>query len=132
VIPGHSNRSAPITMSGHFAGDFTVAQLKQLAAVQPMAGRDHAADGAAYRIVTLPEMLAFHEARLSAGSASGLYMELKHPAYHLAQVCVCGVAWIVTAVHHHLRMRCQTVVLRCTLCWGLASCHPPLEHRQRC
>jgi glycerophosphoryl diester phosphodiesterase len=79
-------------MSGHFAGDFTVAQLQQLAAVQPMPGRDGAHNRANHRVVTLPQMLAFHQAQLRSGSASGLYMELKHPAYHSAQVCASAAA----------------------------------------
>lgn len=69
---------------GFFASDFTLAEIKELRAVQPMAGRDTAYDGQ-YRIPTLREVIALVKRKtLEKGRTIGLYPETKHPTYHKA------------------------------------------------
>jgi glycerophosphoryl diester phosphodiesterase len=73
-----------VAEEGFFASDFTLAEIKELRAVQPMAGRDTAYDGQ-YRIPTLREVIALVKRKtLEKGRTIGLYPETKHPTYHKA------------------------------------------------
>lgn len=71
----------PIT--GFFASDFTLREIKQLRAVQPNAARSKEFDGQ-FEIPTFEEILDLL-ARESAARkiAIGIYPETKHPAFHL-------------------------------------------------
>ena len=65
-----------------FATDFTLAELKTLRAVQPLARRDHQYDGL-YQIPTLEEVIALAKAKSrETGRTIGIYPEIKHSTYH--------------------------------------------------
>jgi glycerophosphoryl diester phosphodiesterase len=73
---------APVT--GFFASDFTLAELKQLRAVQPLVERGRAFDGM-YQIPTLEEsILLVKRKSAEKGRRIGIYAETKHPTYHQA------------------------------------------------
>jgi glycerophosphoryl diester phosphodiesterase len=73
---------APVT--GFFASDFTLAELKQLRAVQPLVERGRAFDGM-YQIPTLAEsILLVKRKSAEKGRRIGIYAETKHPTYHQA------------------------------------------------
>lgn len=67
---------------GWFASDFTLAELKTLRSVQPMAERDQSHNGK-YQVPTLEEVidLAQQEGK-RLGRTIGVYPETKHPTYH--------------------------------------------------
>lgn len=65
-----------------FATDFTLAELKTLRAVQPLARRDHQYDGQ-FKIPTLEEVIALAKIKSRAmGRTIGIYPEVKHSTYH--------------------------------------------------
>lgn len=65
-------------VTGIFAADLTLAEVKQLRAKQRWDFRDHSHDGA-FSIPTLSEFL---DVALSASRAVGVYPEVKHPTWH--------------------------------------------------
>ncbi|MFY3386870.1 glycerophosphodiester phosphodiesterase [Paracidovorax sp. MALMAid1276] len=68
---------------GWFASDFTLAEIKTLRAVQPMAERDQSHNGR-YQIPTLQEILDLAKAESTrVGRTVGVYPETKHPTYHV-------------------------------------------------
>lgn len=68
--------------TGWFASDFTLAEIKTLRAVQPLAERDQSHNGK-YAIPTLREVLDLAKAEgAKAGRTVGVYIETKHPTYH--------------------------------------------------
>ncbi len=68
---------------GWFASDFTLAEIKTLRAIQPMADRDQSHNGR-YQIPTLDEVLDLAKTEGSkAGRTVGVYPETKHPTYHV-------------------------------------------------
>lgn len=70
------------TVTGWFAEDFTLAEIKTLRARERLAFRSHYWDGQ-FEIPTFDEILDFvrqEEARV--GRRIGLYPETKHPSYH--------------------------------------------------
>jgi glycerophosphoryl diester phosphodiesterase len=72
-----------VSETGWFASDFTLAEIKTLYAVQPLAERDPQYNGM-YRIPTLKEVLDLaknESARL--GRTVGVYPETKHPTFHV-------------------------------------------------
>jgi glycerophosphoryl diester phosphodiesterase len=72
------------SVTGFFASDFTLAEIKQLRAVQPNPARSREYDGR-FEIPTFEEILDLAE-RESArrGRTIGIYPETKHPSFHLA------------------------------------------------
>ena len=67
---------------GWFASDFTLAEIKTLRAVQPLAERPQQFNGL-YEIPTFEEVLALAESAGEArGRPVGVYPETKHPTYH--------------------------------------------------
>lgn len=71
-----------VAEEGFFASDFTLAEIKELRAVQPMGQRDHGFDGQ-YKIPTLREVIALVKRKtLDKGRTIGIYPETKHPTYH--------------------------------------------------
>ena len=67
---------------GWFASDFTLAEIKTLRAIQPMAERDQSFNGK-FQIPTFDEVLDLAKAEGSkAGRTVGVYPETKHPTYH--------------------------------------------------
>lgn len=68
---------------GWFASDFTLAEIKTLRAIQPMAERDQSYNGK-YQIPTLQEVLDLAKSEgTKAGRTVGVYPETKHPTYHV-------------------------------------------------
>jgi glycerophosphoryl diester phosphodiesterase len=67
---------------GFFASDFTLAEIKTLRAVQPLADRDQRFNGR-FEIPTFDEIIAFVKRKsLEKGRTIGIYPETKHPTYH--------------------------------------------------
>ena len=67
---------------GFFASDFTLAEIRQLGAVQPLAERDQSFNGQ-FKIVTLHEIIEFVKRKSEEkGRRIGIYPETKHPTYH--------------------------------------------------
>jgi glycerophosphoryl diester phosphodiesterase len=67
---------------GFFVSDFTLAEIRQLRAVQALAERDPSFNGA-FRIPTLDEIINLVARRRTRdGRTVGLYLETKHPTYH--------------------------------------------------
>lgn len=68
--------------TAYFAGDFTLAEIKTLRAVQACAGRSKAFDGL-YTIPTLDEVIALAKTESTkAGRTVGIYPEVKHATFH--------------------------------------------------
>ena len=68
---------------GWFASDFTLAEIKTLRAIQPMADRDQSNNGK-FQIPTLDEVLDLAKSEgTKAGRTVGVYPETKHPTYHV-------------------------------------------------
>ena len=67
---------------GFFASDFTLAEIKQLRAVQQLGDRDQRFNGL-YEIPTLDEIITFVKRKSREhGRTIGIYPETKHPTYH--------------------------------------------------
>jgi glycerophosphoryl diester phosphodiesterase len=67
---------------GFFASDFTLAEIRTLRAVQPLAERDARFNGK-FRIPTFDEIIAFVKRKSQEkGRTIGIYPETKHPTYH--------------------------------------------------
>ncbi len=71
-----------VTEEGWFVSDFTLAELKTLRAIQPLAERDQSYNGK-YQIPTLEEVLDLAKSEgTRVGRTIGVYPETKHPTYH--------------------------------------------------
>jgi glycerophosphoryl diester phosphodiesterase len=71
-----------VTEEGWFVSDFTLAELKTLRAIQPLAERDQSYNGK-YQIPTLEEVLDLAKSESTrVGRTIGVYPETKHPTYH--------------------------------------------------
>ena len=67
---------------GFFASDFTLAEIKTLRAIQPLADRDQSFNGK-FEIPTFEEVIAFVKRKSAEeGRRIGIYPETKHPTYH--------------------------------------------------
>ena len=79
----HTTKSVDgVDESGWFASDFTLAEIKTLRAVQPLAERPQQFNGL-FEIPTLEEVLALAKsAGEERGRPVGVYPETKHPTYH--------------------------------------------------
>jgi glycerophosphoryl diester phosphodiesterase len=72
----------PVT--GYFASDFTLDEIKQLRAIQPNPARSKEHDGR-YQIPTFEEVLDLIEREARARNRTiGIYPETKHPAFHVS------------------------------------------------
>lgn len=74
-----------VPTTAYFAGDFTLAELKTLRAVQPRASRPQGFNGL-YAIPTLEEIITLAKtegARL--GRTIGIYPEIKHSTFHAVE-----------------------------------------------
>ena len=86
-LPQFANRKRTAVIDGasevgFFASDFTLAEIKTLRAVQPLAERDQRFNGD-FQIPTFDEILAFVKRKTEEkGRAIGVYPETKHPTYH--------------------------------------------------
>ncbi len=71
-----------VTEEGWFASDFTLAEIKTLRAVQPLAERDQSFNGR-FQIPTFNEVLDLARSEgQRRGRTVGVYAETKHPTYH--------------------------------------------------
>jgi glycerophosphoryl diester phosphodiesterase len=71
-------------VTGFFASDFTLAEIKQLRAVQSNPARSREYDGK-FEIPTFEEILSLAERESKQrGRTIGVYPETKHPSFHLA------------------------------------------------
>ncbi len=71
-----------VPTDGFWASDFTLSEIKQLRAVQPVAERDQGFNGQ-FQIPTLPEVIEFVKRKSrEEGRRIGIYPETKHPTYH--------------------------------------------------
>lgn len=67
---------------GFFASDFTLAEIKTLRAIQPLADRNAAFNGK-FEIPTLEEVIHLVKRKSAEeGRRIGIYPETKHPTYH--------------------------------------------------
>ena len=65
-----------------FASDFTLAEIKTLRAIQPLARRDQQYNGQ-FEIPTLNEVIALAKSKSKeTGRAIGIYPEIKHSTFH--------------------------------------------------
>lgn len=70
-----------VSISGWFTEDFTLAEIKQLRAVQRLPFRDQQYNGQ-FEIPTLAEILVFREQQSQQRQRPvGIYLETKHPSY---------------------------------------------------
>lgn len=71
-----------VTETGWFADDFTLAEIKQLGAVQRVPFRDQSYNGL-FEIPTLEEIINLvKQVEADTGQQIGIYPETKHPTYH--------------------------------------------------
>ena len=71
-----------VAETGWFASDFTLAEIKTLRAVQPLAERDQSFNGK-FQIPTLREVLDLAKSEgARINRTVGVYPETKHPTYH--------------------------------------------------
>ena len=71
-----------VSVTDYFASDFTLAEIRTLRAVQPVAGRPQEFNGL-YAIPTLDEVIAVAKAEgAAAGRTVGIYPEIKHSTFH--------------------------------------------------
>ncbi|MED5619397.1 glycerophosphodiester phosphodiesterase [Ideonella sp. BN130291] len=86
-LPQFANRRRTVVIDGaptdgFFASDFTLAEIKQLRAVQPLADRDQSFNGK-FEIPTFEEVIDFVKRKSrEEGRRIGIYPETKHPTYH--------------------------------------------------
>jgi len=76
IIDGHR-------VTGWFAQDFTLAEIRTLRARQPMDCRDKRHDGQ-HGVPTFDEILGLIDAHRAKGRIVGVYPETKHPSHHRA------------------------------------------------
>lgn len=73
-----------IKVTGFWASDFTLAEIKRLRATQPRASRPQQFNGL-YQIPTLPEIIEMVQGENSRRARTiGIYPETKHPTFHSA------------------------------------------------
>jgi glycerophosphoryl diester phosphodiesterase len=73
-----------VSVTDWFASDFTLAEIKTLRAVQPLANRDPSFNGQ-FQIPTLAEVIALAQQKSAqTGRTIGIYPEVKHSTYHAA------------------------------------------------
>jgi glycerophosphoryl diester phosphodiesterase len=72
------------SITGWFAEDFTLAEIKQIRAVERLSFRNHTFDGV-YQVATLDEIIALvKKYEVDTGKKIGIYPETKHPTYMAA------------------------------------------------
>ncbi len=71
-----------IEEEGFFVSDFTLAEIKQIRAIQPAGERDQVFNGR-FEIPTFDEVIALAKRKSAeVGRVIGVYPETKHPTYH--------------------------------------------------
>jgi glycerophosphoryl diester phosphodiesterase len=93
--PEFASRLKTVTLdgtkvTGWFAEDFTLAEIKQLRAVERLSFRDHSFDGQ-LEIPTLTEIINLvKDVEAKTGKKIGIYPETKHPTYTLQEATYVG------------------------------------------
>lgn len=73
-----------VAANGFWASDFTLAEIKSLRAVQPVAARNQSFNGM-FQIPTLEEIITLVKRKTAEkGRVIGIYPETKHPTFHQA------------------------------------------------
>jgi glycerophosphoryl diester phosphodiesterase len=71
-----------VTTTDWFASDFTLAEIKQLRAIQPLGDRDQSFNGR-FEVPTFAEVLDLVQRKSAqVGRRVGVYPETKHPTFH--------------------------------------------------
>lgn len=70
-----------VSVQDWFACDFTLAEIKELRAKQPLADRDQQYNGL-YKIPTFEEVITLVKHYQKKGKKVGIYPETKHPTFH--------------------------------------------------
>lgn len=74
-----------VVEEGWFVSDFTLAEIKTLRAIQPLAERDQSYNGK-FQVPTFEEVLDLAKSEsVRVGRTIGVYPETKHPTYHVNQ-----------------------------------------------
>ena len=87
TLPQFANRRRTVVLDGiptdgFWASDFTLAEIKQLGAIQPIPERGQQFDGR-FKIPTLEEIIDFVKRKSREKDRQiGIYPETKHPTYH--------------------------------------------------
>ncbi|HEY6353321.1 MAG TPA: glycerophosphodiester phosphodiesterase [Burkholderiaceae bacterium] len=87
TLPQFANRRRIVVLDGRptdgfWASDFTLAEIKQLGAIQPIPERGQQFDGR-FKIPTLEEIIDFVKRKSREKDRQiGIYPETKHPTYH--------------------------------------------------
>ena len=87
TLPQFANRRRTVVLDGiptdgFWASDFTLAEIKQLGAIQPIPERGQQFDGH-FKIPTLEEIIDFVKRKSREKDRQiGIYPETKHPTYH--------------------------------------------------
>src|SRR5687768_10292014 len=99
-------------ITGFYASDFTLAEIKKLRAVQANPARSKEYDGQ-YTIPTFEEILELvrHESA-RRGRSVGIYPETKHPAFHLALGLPLEDRLLETLQRHGLNERRASVFIQ--------------------
>ncbi|MFN6445512.1 MAG: esterase-like activity of phytase family protein [Nostoc sp. DedSLP05] len=93
--PEFANRKKTVsldgnTITGWFAEDFTLAEIKTLRAVERLPFRDHSFDGQ-FEIPTLTEVIDLvKQVEANTGKKIGIYPETKHPTYFADEATYIG------------------------------------------
>jgi glycerophosphoryl diester phosphodiesterase len=86
-LPQFASRRRTVMLDGQatdgfWASDFTLAEIKQLRAIQPVGARGQTFDGQ-FQIPTLEEIIQLAKSKThEKGRTIGIYPETKHPTYH--------------------------------------------------
>lgn len=87
TLPRFASRRRTVVLDGvptdgFWASDFTLAEIKTLRAIQPLADRDPRFNGD-FQIATFDEVIALAKRKsIEKGRTIGVYPETKHPTYH--------------------------------------------------
>ncbi len=101
-----------IPTTAFFAGDFTLAEIKQLRAIQPRADRPQQFNGR-FEIPTLEEIIALVRRESHyRGREIGIYPETKHPTFHFALGLPLEEKLLDVLQKHHLTAKHDPVIIQ--------------------
>ncbi|MBC7928348.1 MAG: glycerophosphodiester phosphodiesterase [Bryobacteraceae bacterium] len=101
-----------IRTTGFFAGDFTLAEIKRLRAVQPNGARSKQFDGQ-YEIPTLDDIIRMVQSESAGrGRTIGIYPETKHPTFHFVNGLPLEDKLLQTLTRFELTYRNSPVIIQ--------------------
>ena len=115
--PEFANRKRKMLVDGFeeegwFASDFTLAELKTLRAVQPLADRDQRFIGQ-FAVPTFEEVLALAQSESKrVGRTIGVYVETKHPTYHARLGLALEDRLLAALAQHGLTSKSSPVIIQ--------------------